>query len=110
MTSGTLYGPLITADATDGSRVDYVKTRALGTNVQTVIRIWINNGSSTTTAANNSLFMERTLSATTVSETAEQLETIVPLNISLPPGYRLYATFGTAVAAGFHLTVFGGDY
>jgi hypothetical protein len=110
MTSGTLYGPLITANATNGSRVDYVKTRALGTNIQTVIRIWINNGSTTATASNNSLFMERTLSATTVSESAEQLETIVPLNISLPAGYKIYATFGTAVAAGFHLTIMGGDY
>jgi hypothetical protein len=28
----------------------------------------------------------------------------------LPAGYRIYATFGTAVAAGFHLTAVGGDY
>lgn len=108
--SGTLYGPIFTADATDGSRLDFIKVRALGTNVATVVRLWVNNGSATTTAANNALYLERTLSATTVSETAEQPDIILPLNVSLSPGYRIYATFGTAVAAGFHLTGVGGDY
>jgi hypothetical protein len=110
LTAGTIYGPIFTADATDGSRLDFIKVRSLGTNVATVIRIWINNGSVTTTAANNTLYLERTLSATTVSQTAELPDIILPLNISLAPGYRVYATFGTAVAAGFHLTAVGGDY
>jgi hypothetical protein len=110
LTAGTIYGPIFTADATDGSRLDFIKVRALGTNVATVIRIWINNGAATTTAANNTLYLERTLSATTVSQTAEQPDIILPLNISLAAGYRVYATFGTAVAAGFHLTAIGGDY
>jgi hypothetical protein len=110
LSSGTIYGPIETAGAVEGSRLDFIKVRALGTNVATVIRIWINNGSVTTTAANNTLYLERTLSATTVSETAEQPDIILPLNISLAAGYRVYATFGTAVAAGFHLTAIGGDY
>lgn len=110
LTSGTIYGPIFTADATDGSRLDFIKVRALGTNAATVVRLWINNGAATTTAANNTLYLERNLSSTTVSETAEQPDIILPLNISLPAGYRVYATFGTAVAAGFHLTAVGGDY
>jgi len=110
LTSGTSYGPIITANATNGSRLDFIKARPLGTNVATVVRIWINNGSTTATAANNTLYLERTLSSTTVSETAEQPDIILPLNISLPAGYKIYATFGTAVAAGFHLTAVGGDY
>jgi hypothetical protein len=110
LTAGTIYGPIFTADATDGSRLDFIKVRPLGTNVATVIRIWINNGSVTTTAANNTLYLERTLSATTVSQTAELPDIILPLNISLGAGYRVYATFGTAVAAAFHLTAIGGDY
>lgn len=110
LTAGTIYGPIFTADATDGSRLDFIKVRALGTNVATVVRIWINNGAATTTAANNTLYLERSLSSTTVSQTAEQPDIILPLNISLPAGYRVYATFGTAVAAGFHLTAVGGDY
>jgi len=110
LSSGTIYGPIFTGKAVDGSRLDFIKLRALGTNVATVIRVWINNGSVTTTAANNALYIERTLSATTVSETSELADNIVSLNISLPAGYRIYATFGTAVAAGFHLTAVGGDY
>ena len=98
LTSGTIYGPIETAEATNGSRLDFIKVRALGTNVATVIRIWLNNGAATGTAANNTLYLERTLSATTVSQ------------VSLAAGYRVYATFGTAVAAGFHLTAVGGDY
>lgn len=110
LTSGTIYGPIETAGAVEGSRLDFIKVRALGTNVATVIRIWINNGAATTTATNNTLYLERTLSATTVSETTELPDIILPLNISLAAGYRVYATFGTAVAAGFHLTAVGGDY
>ena len=110
LTSGTIYGPIETAGAVEGSRLDFIKVRALGTNVQTVIRIWINNGAATTTAANNTLYLERTISATTVSETSEQPDIILPMSISLAAGYRVYATFGTAVAAGFHLTAIGGDY
>lgn len=110
LTSGTIYGPIFTAGAVEGSRLDFIKVRALGTNIQTVIRIWINNGAVTTTAANNTLFLDRTLFATSVSQTTELVDTSLSLNISLPAGYRLYATFGTAVAAGFHLTAVGGDY
>lgn len=110
LASGTIYGPLFTGKAVDGSRLDFIKVRALGTNVATVIRIFINNGSATTTATNNALYIERSLSSTTVSETSEQPDIIVPMGISIPAGYRIYATFGTAVAAGFHLTAIGGDY
>ena len=110
LTSGTIYGPIFTGKAVDGSRLDFIKVRSLGSNAATVIRIWLNNGSATGTAANNALYLERTLSSTTVSETSEQPDLILPLNISLAAGYRVYATFGTAVAAGFHLTAIGGDY
>lgn len=110
LTSGTIYGPIFTGNATNGSRLDFIKSRALGTNTGTVIRIWINNGSATGTAANNTLFFERTLNATTVSQTAEQPDLFLAMNLSVPPNYRIYATFGTAVAAGFHLTAVGGDY
>ena len=110
LSSGTIYGPIFTGKAVDGSRLDFIKVRTLGTNVATVIRIWINNGYPTTTATNNALYLERTLLATSVSETAENPDIILPLSISLPAGYCIYATFGTAVAAGFHLTAVGGDY
>lgn len=110
LTAGTNYNSNFTAEVTNGSRVDFIRVRALGTNVATVMRVWLNNGSATTTAANNTLFFERTLAATTVSQTAELADVILPINISLPAGYKIYYTFGTAVAAGYSIQVVGGDY
>lgn len=108
LTSGTIY--LCETAATDGSYVERIRFRALGTNVATVARIWINNGKTTGTATNNRLWDEVTLSATTVSEVASQVNYEAPLGFVLPSGYRLYVTIGTAVAAGYHATVIGGDY
>ena len=110
LTAGTIFDSGLTANATNGSRVDFIRVRALGTNVATVMRVWLNNGSVTTTAANNTLFFERTLAATTVSQVAELPDVILPINVSLPAGYKIYYTFGTAVAAGYGIQVVGGDY
>lgn len=110
LTAGTNYNSGFTANATNGSRVDFVRVRALGTNVATVMRVWLNNGSATGTAANNTLFFERTLAATTVSQTSELLDVVLPINVSMPAGYKIYYTFGTAVAAGYSISVVGGDY
>lgn len=109
LTSGTIY-QVFAADATEGSRVDYLQIMALGTNVATVLRVWINNGSTTATAANNVMYKNITLPATTVSQTAQLTEQQVNLDLSLPPGYKLYVTLGTAVAAGYGVTAVGGKY
>ena len=110
LTAGTNYNSGFTANATNGSRVDFIRVRALGTNIATVMRVWINNGATTATATNNTQFFERTLAATTVSQTAEQPDVIIPINVSMPAGYKFYYTFGTAVAAGYGIQVVGGDY
>lgn len=109
LTSGTTY-LAFTADATNGGYVQKIRFRALGTNVATVARIWINNGSSTGTAANNTLFDEISLAATTLSQTSALAIYEIPLNIALPPGYTIYITLGTAVAAGYNAQVIGGKY
>lgn len=101
---------VFTAGAVDGSRVDYIKSRALGSNVATVLRIFVNNGLTNATPANNVLFMERTIPATTLSETAEIADIYIPLDISLPAGFRLNVTIGTAVAAGLMVSAVGGHY
>ena len=108
LTTGTIY-PVFTA-GTDGSFVQRIRFRALGTNVVTVGRVWINNGLTTGTAANNTLWDEITLNATTGTETAALGTQELPLNIGLPPGYILYVTLGTVVVSGFDVTVIGGDY
>jgi hypothetical protein len=109
LTSGTIY-PIFTADTTNGGFVQRIRFRSLGTNVVTVGRVWINNGSTTATASNNTLWDEITLNATTVSQTAALATQELPLNIALPAGYIIYVTLGTGVAAGFDVTVIGGKY
>ena len=101
---------VFTADATNGCFIHKLVARALGTNVATVLRVFVNNGSANTTAANNALFTEATLAATTLSETAAQSAYELPLNLALPAGYRINCTVGTAVAAGYMLSVVGGKY
>jgi hypothetical protein len=101
---------VFTADATNGSRVDYLKSRAIGSNIATVLRLFINNGATNATPANNVLFMERTIAATTLSEVAELADVYIPLDISLPAGYKVNATVGTTIAAGIMLAGVGGTY
>ena len=108
LTSGTIY-PVFTG-GTNGSYIQRVRFRHLGNNVATVARVWINNGSATGTAANNTLWDEITLAAATVSQVAAQINYELPLGFALPATYRIYVTLGTAVAAGFKVTVIGGDY
>lgn len=99
-----------TAGLENGGRIDKVKVRPLGTNVATVLRLFINNGSTNATATNNSLYMEKTIPASTLSEVAEQTDIEVTLNLPLPAGYKINATIGTTVAAGLQLTGAGGSY
>lgn len=101
---------VFTSEATDGSRVEKLKVRALGTNVATVLRVFINNGSSNATPANNSLYMEATIAATTLSEVAALADNEIYLGLVLPAGYKINITIGTTVAAGLAVTAVGGDY
>lgn len=109
MTTGTTYS-VFTADSTSGGYVQRIRFRPLGTNVATVARIWINNGSATNTAANNILWDEVSLPASTLNEASALSLTELPLNFALPPGYRIFVTLGTAVAAGYAVSVIGGKY
>jgi hypothetical protein len=109
LTSGTIY-LIFTADATNGGFVQKIRFRSLGTNVVTVARVWINNGDTTATAANNTLWDEITLNATAVTQVASLSVQELPLNFGLPASYRIYVTLGTAVAAGWDATIIGGKY
>jgi hypothetical protein len=106
--TGTVLG-VFTAGA-NGSYVQRVRFRPSGTSVQTVARLFINNGSTNATAANNILFDEITLSAITLSETAAQPSFEIPMNFAIPAGYVLNITIGTTVAAGWYVSAIGGDY
>lgn len=109
--TGTMI-TIFTADATNGGRVDRVVFRAVGTNVATVARIFVNNGSTSSTA-NTALISEVTLPATTASAVAALADVTVsttPFPLVLPPGYKLMVTLGTTVAAGYKITAIGGRY
>ena len=109
LTSGTIY-QIFSADTTSGGYVQRIRFRPLGTNVATVARIWLNNGSTTATASNNVLWDEVSLASTTVSQTSALSVSEIPLNFALPPSYKLYVTLGTAVAAGYDIITIGGKY
>jgi hypothetical protein len=104
---------IFTADATNGGRVERIKVRAAGSNVATALRIFINNGSTNTTATNNSLYAEITCPATTLSEVAALSDPavgILDFPLVLPPGYKLNCTVCTTIAAGLYITAIGGKY
>jgi len=101
---------LWTADPTNGGRADSAIAVPLGTNVATVLRIWVNNGGAPSTIANNALVSETTMAATTISEVIAQSVTLVPLALALPAGWRLLAAVSTTIAAGIAVTVAGGSY
>lgn len=99
-----------TADATSGGYVRKLRFVAAGTNVATVARIYINNGSTNTTSTNNSLIGQISLPATTASNTAATVEPEYPLEMALPPGFRIYVGIATTVAAGWSVTAVAGQY
>jgi hypothetical protein len=113
LTAGTSY-LVFTADATNGGFVAAIRFRAepAASTVATVVRVWINNGSTLATAANSVLFGEATFTATTASAVAATNEISIPINLALPPGYRIYITVGTAPggSGAFSAIAVGGKY
>jgi len=107
------YSLVHTAGA-DGSRIDRLKFTAGGTNVQTVARIFANNGSAPTTAANNEFLGEVQLPATAASNTTVMVspEWVPPggMGLTVPPGWRIYVGLATAVAAGWACAPIAGQY
>lgn len=105
--TGTMV-TLYTAGA-NGSKVGSVQIAYTGTSVATVLRLFINNGLTNATAANNSLYKSISVPANTLSETAAAADITVDLGLTLPPNYTLMASIGTAVAAPLAVTANGGD-
>jgi hypothetical protein len=101
---------VFTADATNGSFLQKLIIRPRGTNVASVLRIFLNNGSTNATASNNSLIHEVPLAATTNTEVAAIQGQEWSANIPIPAGYKINVTLGTAVAGGYAVTAIAGDY
>lgn len=95
-----------------GSLVERIRIMHMGTNATaTVVRVFLNNGSSPATPANNSLIAEKTIAVNTASQTAESTAYDIPLNQVLKGNAttpeRLYVSIGTA--ANLKATAIGGD-
>lgn len=102
---------LVFTAGTNGGFVKSLRFKANGTNVLTVARIFLNNGSTNATAANNSLFGEYVLPASTASITANTSPDFeYPIGIPLPAGFKIYVGLATAVAAGWTVVPLCGKY
>lgn len=108
--SGTLY-KLFTAGA-NGSYVQKIRFRPVGSPAATVCRVFISS-STTTSATNTWLYDEITLPAVTLSQTAATSVFELPMNFALPASYLLYVTFGTSTGSagtGYSVVCVAGDY
>lgn len=99
-----------TADPTNGGFIQRLRMKPIGTNVASVMRVFFNNGSTNTSAANNVFYGEISLPATTISAVAALAEIDYTLNFALNPGFRIYVGLGTTVAAGWTVCAVGGKY
>lgn len=101
---------LFTAGA-NGAFIKKLTIRHIGTVPATVVRFWLNNGSTNTVAANNTLLKEIAVSALgATSEILAQTEYDALIEDAIQSGYRIYATVGTATPNGLHAAVWGGNY
>jgi hypothetical protein len=102
---------LVFTAGANGAYVQRLRLKAAGTNVASVMRIFINNGSIHTTAANNTFYGEIALPITTsnaVGITAPDLD--YPLNFALNASFTIWVGLGTTVAAGWFVTAIAGQY
>ena len=102
-----------TADSTNGSFIQYLKFKPAASAAATTLtcaRIFINNGSDPTTAANNIFFDSITLPSTTEAINAGQPPVIIPMNLALPASYRITVVIATASANGWYVCGVGGKF
>ena len=92
---------------TGGAFIDSLQINARGTNVATVMRLFSNANATNATAANNDLLGEANCPATTASNTAALAPVVLQVKRWFPAGTKFFVTIGTAVAAGFSVTMFG---
>lgn len=95
----------------NGSYVKKLRFKARGSNVATVARIFLNNGSTPGTGSNNRFFGEIALPATSASAnnlTGADID--YPMEIAIPNGWRVYVGIATAVAGGWDVTAVAGQY
>lgn len=105
--AGTAMVLAMTAGA-NGARIDSIEVRVTSTNGATasgttnanLVRFWVNNASTNTTATNNQLLGELEIPAVAnvALATSKNAVFTLPVNKAIPAGYRIYA--GTTIAVG----------
>jgi hypothetical protein len=94
-----------------GARSDKIVLQSAGTNIATLLRIFLNNGNAQGTGTNNVLWLEVELPATTLSATKQNGPRFeIPMDLALPAGWKINVCLATAVAAGWHVAQAGGDF
>jgi hypothetical protein len=103
---------LVFTAGANGAYIRSIKMKAAGTNASaTVMRLFLNNGSTNATATNNTFIGEINLPATTASATAiTSAEFEFPMGYAIPASFRIYAGVGTTVAAGWFCLPIAGQY
>lgn len=101
---------LVFTAGADGAYISRLRFKPGGANVATVARIYINNGSTNTTAANNAFYGEVSLPATSASATASMQDIDYPMGFAIPAGFRIYFGIATAVASGWNCIAIAGQY
>lgn len=104
--TGTIY-PVFTSDVTNGGYVQRLSFQPITSPAATVCRIFISDTVPTVTAGalvsntslNTRLFNEINLPAVTVSQTNAAPHIELPVNVALPPGWRISVTFATSTGA-----------
>lgn len=104
------YKQAFISDATNGGFIQRLRFKAVGTNVASVARIFLNNGSTNTSATNNSFYGEISLPAVTAINTAATSDIDYVLNIAINPGFSIWVGLGTTVASGWAVTAVAGKY
>jgi hypothetical protein len=101
---------LVHTAGADGSYVKRLRFKALGNNVAAVARIFINNGSTNTTATNNAFYGEISLPATAASTTAATVDIDYPMEFQLDANFRIYVGLGAVVASGWRCVCIAAQY
>jgi hypothetical protein len=101
---------VFTADATNGGFIQRLRFKATGTCVATVARIYLNNGSTHTTATNNTFYGEASLPAITATNTASTMDVDYPMNFAINPAFTIWVGLATTVAASWFCTAIAAKY
>lgn len=111
--SGTTL--LVFTAGTNGSFLRNITAKLCHTassNAASVLRIFINDNTGTA-ATDQFLVREYTIPSLTFSDSAALLDIDIPMNIALPPSWRVYVTVGTTITGtnpNLSVAAFGGDF